>query len=74
MLVVEVWSAKATNGGGEGETGEGETEVGAAKMRLACTRYRKSSLLTRRHAGDAGGAAKSEATTHARSLYITFFI
>ena len=33
-------------------------------MRLACVGHDKSSLLTRRHAGGAGGAGNSKATTH----------
>ena len=54
-----------------GESVEGETEAGAANMRLAYVGHGKNSLLTRRHAGGAGGAgdtASSKASTHQQSL------
>jgi hypothetical protein len=50
--------------GGGAELVERETEVRVANMRLAYVRHGKNSLLTRRYAGNAGGAASSKATRH----------
>src|SRR5436305_743693 len=59
------WWWRGGRGGGEGgEPAEGGSEAGIAELRLVDVGRGKSSLLTRRHAGDAGGAAKSEARTH----------